>query len=91
MTITITKKLVKYVMSKMYSITLNLEVKDEGEVLIDQDFTENHKTNNTVNYTLAKFLEKMQKSIDDYKDEINIFNSTQLDGAISTLEGQLNG
>ena len=89
LTIDITKKSVDIVMDKMYNITLTLLYKDGAEVLINQDFTQDHRIGNSVNYTIAKFLVVMQAEIDEYKAEENIFNSQALDNAISTLENDL--
>ena len=90
-TIDITKQGVDKVMGGMYNITLNLSCMDGQEEVIDQNFTEDHRTSNSVNYTLAKFLVRMQNAIDDYKAEQNIFNSAVLDNAITTLENNLEG
>lgn len=89
MTINISKISVTKPQEKMYSITLKLLVKDGTTEIINQDFSENHKVGNSVDYTLNKFKDKMQKTIDDYKEEQDVFTSSQLDTAITNLESQL--
>ena len=89
MTITVTKKSVSKPRDGMFSVTLNLKVLDAEEVLIDRDFTEVHKIEKTIDYTLAKFTEDMQGVIDNYKAELAVFESSQLDTAVSTLQTNL--
>ena len=88
-TINVSKISVRKAQEKMYSITLNLLIEDGGTDLINRNFSENHKIGNSVDYTVNKFRKKMQKVIDDYQEEQNILNSTQLDSAIETLGGEL--
>ena len=88
-TINITKVSVTEPQAKMYAITLNLKVTEGAEVLIDRNFTENHKIGNSIEYTINRFNKKMQVAIDKYKREQGILNSSQLDSAIIVLEGGL--
>ena len=88
-TITVTKKSVSKPRNGMFSITLNLLIKNGEETLIDSDFTEVHKTEKTIDFTLGKFTKKMQEAIDFYKSEKAVFDSSQLDTAVSTLQNNL--
>lgn len=88
-TINVTKVSVIETQPKLYAVTLNLKANDGAIVLIDQDFTENHKIGNSVDYSINKFKAKMQAAIGKYIAEQNILNSTQLDSAILILKGGL--
>ena len=87
--IIVTKKSVSKPRNGMFSITLNLKVTEDTTTLIDKDFTEIHKIEQTIVNTLNKFKTKMQEAIDFYKAEQVIFTSTQLNSAITVLEGGL--
>jgi len=83
--VNITRVSVNKVMDGMFAITLNLTVTENSTILIDSNFTENHKINNSISYTVNKFKDKMQKYIDDYKANQQIFNSSQLNSAMTSL------
>jgi len=83
--VNITRVSVNKVMDGMFAITLNLTVTENSTILIDSNFTENHKINNSISYTVNKFKDKMQKYIDDYKANQQIFNSPQLNSAMTSL------
>jgi len=89
MTIQITKKSVKLVQSKLYSITLNMLYLDGAIEILNLDFTCKYRTGENVNNIIAKFQSKMQAEIDNYKAEQVIYNAATLDTAIATLKGNL--
>jgi hypothetical protein len=89
LTVAVTKKSVTTSQDGLYQITLNLQYLNGTAVLIDQDFSENYWVGQTPAFVIAKFKEKMQKAIDDYKAAQVIFNSATLDTAITNLKNGL--
>ena len=89
MTIQITKISVKLSQIGLYQITLNLKYLDGEEVLIDQDFTQEHRVGDAPSICVTKIQVLMQKAIDNYKEEVVIFNSAVLDSAITYLQENL--
>ena len=90
MTIKITKKSISLNQGKLYQVTLNLRYLDETAILIDKDFTQEiNRTTDSVAVIINKFKTEMQKTIDEYKAEQVIFNSTALDNAIIVLQSAL--
>lgn len=89
MTIQITKKSVTRTMPKQWAVTINLKLLEGTEELFSQDFSEDYNTGGTVEETVGKFKEKMQKAIDQYKAEMQLFNHPQMDNAITSLQNNL--
>ncbi len=89
MTIQITKVRDKLKQDKLYQITLNMKYLDGETILIDQDFTQEHRSGDAPSICINKFKTSMQKAIDDYKAEQVIFTSPVLDTAITSLQNSL--
>lgn len=91
LTVNVTKVNVKKVMDKLHNITLKLTCLDGEVVVINRNFTEDHRTGKPASYTANKFLLGMQEAIDAYKTEQSIFNSNALNNAIAALKNNLEG
>ena len=91
MEITLTKKSVKKVMPKLYSVVLNLSCEENGIEILNCDFSENYRTGQNIAEIVNRFRTKMQDTIGTYKEENQIFSATQLDTAITTLKNSLVG
>ena len=87
-TILVTKKSVIQIGNKLFNITLNMQYLDEEAILIDSDFSE-HYAIGEKGTTAAKFKNRMQKEIDEYKAAQVIFNSAAIDTAVTTLLNEL--
>jgi len=88
MTATVTKKSVTNPQSKLYIITFNLKVTDVT-VVIDQDFACEYRSGEIVSTKVNEVKEKMQEVISAYKASKVIFDSTALDGAVTSIQGGL--
>lgn len=91
MEITVVKKSVKRTQPKLYSVTLNLVVKDGTTEVINQDFAENYRTGQSIADIVGRFKTKMQEVIDACKEEKQIFSAAQFDNAIIALKNNLVG
>lgn len=85
----VTKKSVKLVMPKLFSITLNLVLSDDGVEKLNQDFFFSYKPGDAPADRLKEVKEQMQDAIDNYKNEQQIFNSNALNNAVTILSGGL--
>jgi len=81
----ITKKSVKQVMPKCYSITFNLIVEDTEGSGINQDFSVEYNTGENVATKTAQVIANMQLVIDAYKAEQALYKAVGLDTAVTTI------
>ena len=88
MTIQVTKKSVKVPQQKLYIITFNLVVTD-GVVVINEDFSCEFRPGEAVASKISMIKEEMQKKIDNYKLEKALFDSVQMDNAVTSIQGGL--
>lgn len=88
---TVTKVSITEPQAGMYSVTLNLLCLDGADEVINQNFTEPKKDHISVATVQERLRVKMQEVIDRYKREQQLFNSSQLDNAVSALQASLIG
>jgi hypothetical protein len=84
--VTVSKKSVKYVQSKLHSITFNLLLKDDDVEVLNQDFSCEYRTGDSPAQKVNEIKEKMQIAIDNYKAEKAIFNATALNTAVTSIQ-----
>lgn len=87
--VVVTKKSVTTGQPGLFSVTLNLQYKENDTVLFDQDFTKNHWMGHPPSETTLRMQEKMQKMIDDYKASEVVYNATALNTAVTNLQNNL--
>ncbi len=90
LTAIVTKKSVKYVQSKLHSITFNLLLKDDTIEVVNQDVSVEYRAGDNPAQKVNEVKEKMQTLIDNYKSEKAIFNNAALDTAVNNISGGLN-
>jgi hypothetical protein len=73
----------------LYSITLNLKVSEDAVTYIDKDFTQVYRTGDSIANFAARFEEQMQKEIDDYQEEQNIYTHAALDNILVDIKNNL--
>jgi len=86
MTKTVKKVSVTNPQAKLYIITFNLLIMDGQTPVIDQDFSCEYRTGESVASKVNEVKEKMQKVISDYQSSQVIYNSAQLDSAVTAIE-----
>ena len=89
LTATVTKVSVNIPQLKLYIITLNLKVSDGVTNVIDQNFTQEYRTGESVAGIVNKFQAQMQDVIDKYKLEKSLLDNAQLNTAITNITGGL--
>ena len=85
----VTKKSVKYVQSKLHSITFNFILKDNNIEVVNQDVSCEYRQGESVGQKVNEIKEKCQILIDNYKSEQVIFNASALDTAVTSIQGGL--
>ena len=86
---TVTKKSVKYIQSKLHSITFNFILKDNDIEVINQDVSCEYRQGENAGQKVNEIKEKCQVLIDNYKSEQIIFNASALDTAVTGIQGGL--
>jgi hypothetical protein len=89
LTATVTKKSVRYVQSKLHSITFNLILKDNDIEVVNQDVSVEYRTGETPAQKVVEVTTKMQTLVDNYKSEQVIFNAAALNNAVQSIQGGL--
>ncbi len=85
----VTKKSVSYTQSRLHTITFNLLLKDGIVEVLNRDITCLFHTGDSAFAKVAEVIEKMQTEINNYKSEQIIFNSAQLDTAVTNIQNGL--
>lgn len=89
--ISVTKVSVTKPQEGMYVITLNLNCLDGAATVIDQNFSERKRPNITWQTVGTRIYRSMQNTIDQYNETASIFNSSELDDAVTQIETALAG
>ena len=85
----VTKKSVVLAQDKLYSIIFHLEVKEGTEIVINKDFSCKYRPGDNIVNKVVLIVEQMQKAVDTYKAELNIFTSTALDTAVTNISDNI--
>ncbi len=89
LTVTVTKKSVSLIMSKMWHITLNMVLKENAIEVLNKDYSIRFRTGGSISLKVAGFIKLMQDDIDKYKSEQQIFTAASLDTAIINIQAGL--
>jgi|LGOV01.1.fsa_nt_gb hypothetical protein len=79
---TVTKKAVTYRMPKMWNITLNMTLADDGVEVINRDYNVRYRTGDSIAAKIDEFSSMMQYDINKYKSEKAIYTAAELDIAV---------
>ena len=91
LTIEVTKVSVADKGNKIYLIFFNLRCQDNGTEVINKNFDMNYQRGDDVEQSVRDVLIKMQKEIDEYKAEDQIFTAAKLDTAVTWVQSNLVG
>lgn len=89
LTVEVTKVEIRERMEGLFVVTLNLKCMNGETEKINQNFTENYRPGDTMEYIMGKFKEKMQAVINQYKSEQDVDTTLEWDTAISELQTHL--
>ena len=87
--VTVEKVSVDTVMPGQWSVTFTLNGFDGAVELFSMDFSEDYKTGDAISRVQAGFIEKMQKYIDDYKQEQVYMTHAQMDSSVTVVQAGL--
>jgi hypothetical protein len=91
LTIEVTKISVSMQMEKLWNITINLRCLDGTTEVINKNFSVRYRNGQNIQDRIEAVLSKLQKVIDDYKIEQQIFNHSHLNNVITYLQTNLVG
>ena len=91
LTIQVSKVSVLQQMNRLWNITLKLRCLDGTEEVVNRDFSVRYRPTQSISDKTAELRQQMQKVIDDYKGEQQIFNHSQLNTAVTNIQSNLIG
>lgn len=91
LTIEVRKVSVSEQIPKLWNITLNLRCTDNEVEVINQNFIVKYRPGQDIEIKVKELQEEMQKTINVYKDEQQVFTHVKLDNAITWLQNNLEG
>jgi len=89
MTAIVTKKSVTYTQPKLHTIVFNLVLKEGTVEVLNKDFSCQFFEGDSPSQKTTKMIEVIQEEINHYKSAQVIFNSSQLDTAVTAIQGGL--
>lgn len=89
LSVVVTKKSVILTQSKLWLITLNMTLLNDGVEAFSKDYSIKYRTGDLISAKVVRFIELMQKDIDIYKSEQLIFNNAQLNTAVINVQAGL--
>lgn len=82
---TVTKRPVTFCLPKLWNITLNLTLVDDGTTVIDKDYSVEYIPGDSIPAKTDEFSSMMQYDIDKYKSEQVIYTAAALNTAVTTI------
>ena len=89
MTKTVKKVSVTNPQAKLYIITFNLLVMEGATPVIDQNFTCEYRPGESIDSKIKEITDKMNDVIVEYKSSQAIYNNTQLDTVVQSIQAGL--
>ena len=86
---TVSKKSVTKVMDKLWNITMNLTLTDDGKEVINNDYSVRYRTGDNVQAKEKTIADMMQADIKKYKSEQQIYLAAALDTAVTNVQEML--
>ena len=87
--VTVEKKSVDTIMDGQWSVTFTLKGFDGVDELFSEDFSEDYKTGDAISRVQEGFIEKMQKYIEEYKQEQVYLTHAQMDSSVTVVQAGL--
>jgi hypothetical protein len=82
---TVEKRPVQYRQPKLWNITLNLTLIDDGVEVINKDYSAEYIPGDYIPSKTEQFSSMMQADIDKYKSEQVIYTAAALNTAVTTI------
>jgi len=86
---TVEKTAVIYRMPKMWDISVNMTLVDDGVEVMNKDYSVVYRTGDEIPTKTAQFTSMMQYDINKYKAEKGIYTAPALDAAVTDIGNAL--
>ena len=73
----------------IYSISVNLILTDGGVEVVNKDFSQDHNPVNNISNARDELLIKVQSTIDNYKDNKLVLDSTAFTGVVDYINNNI--
>ena len=89
LTMTVSKKSVTKVMDKLWNITVNLTVSDNGVEVLNKDYSVRYRPGDDISAKEKTLADMMQADIEKYKSEQQVYHAAALDAAVTNVQKRL--
>jgi len=89
LTATVTKKSVTEVQSKLWTVTINMILKDGTSEVLNKDYAINYRPGDSIAAKKNAWIAMMQADIDKYKGEKTIKNASALNTVVTNVKAGL--
>ena len=89
LTMTVSKKPVTKVMDKLWNVTMNLVLADDGVEVLNKDYSVRYRTGDNIAAKEKTIADMMQADIEKYKSERQIYLAAALDTAVTNVQKRL--
>ena len=86
---TVSKKTVTKVMDKLWNITMNLTVSDNGVEVLNKDYSVRYRPGDSISAKEKTLADMMQADIEKYKSERQVYHAAALDAAVTNVQKRL--
>lgn len=86
---TVTKKSASKNAIGIYIVSMNLVLTDDSVEVINQDFSQIHNSANNISVARDEIIVKMQNAIDEYKENLVVYNSVAFTNAVTYINANL--
>ena len=89
MTMTVSKKPVTKVMDKLWNITMNLILTNDGTEVLNKDYSVRYRPGDSISAKEKTLADMMQADIEKYKSEQQVYHAAALDAAVISVQEML--
>lgn len=86
---TVTKQSASKDATGIFSISMNLVLTDDAVEVINQDFAQVHNSANNISVARNEIMARMQDAIDEYKENLVVYNSAAFTDAVTYINENL--
>jgi len=86
---TVSKKSVTKVMDKLWNITMNLTLTDDGKEVLNNDYSVRYRPGDDISAKEKTLADMMQEDIAKYKSEQQVYHASALDDAVTNVQEAL--
>ena len=87
--VTVSKKSVTKVMDKLWNITMNMVMTDNGVEVLNRDYSARYRPGDDISAKEKILADMMQADIEKYKSEQQVYHAAALDAAVTNVQKRL--